>query len=104
MIDDTVVDDHNTIEQHIIRHFTKQFAEPKKIRPTLGGLTFSQVPIQQNSWLTRPFEESEVLAALDSMPHDKAPGMDGFPMGVLKHAWSFLKRDVMAILNDFHNT
>lgn len=105
MIEGKLVDDQSIIEQHITRHFTTQFTEPVRSRPVLRGLTFSQISEQQqNSWLTRPFAESEVLAVLTSMPDDKSPGVDGFPMGVLKQCWPFMKHEIMTMLQDFHAT
>lgn len=59
---------------------------------------------QQNVWLTRPFEETEVFLILDTMAADKAPGVDGFLMGVLKQWWSFMKIDFIALLHNFYHS
>lgn len=45
-----------------------------------------------------------MLTILDSMVADKAPGMDGFPLGTLRHSWSFMKEDFLALLNNFRKT
>lgn len=43
-------------------------------------------------------------ATLASMPEDKAPGVDGFPLGLIKRMWTTIKKDVMAVFQEFHNS
>ncbi|XP_019181689.1 PREDICTED: uncharacterized protein LOC109176754 [Ipomoea nil] len=57
-----------------------------------------------NASLLRPFEESEIKAALFSMYPDKAPGPDGMNPGVYKHFWDVVGSDVSSfIVNCLNN-
>lgn len=87
MIGDGIFQDQNLIEDHILNHFSNRFVEPVIDRPFLQGLSFAQITASQNQLLTRPFEEAEIYAALASMPDDKAPDVDGFPIGLIKKSW-----------------
>lgn len=103
MIADELIDNQGLIDDHIINHFSNLYADPVKNRPTLEGLSFARVSESQNASLIRPFEEEEVLAALNALPNAKTPGVDGFPIGLLKKSW-FMKDDVLCFLQDFHST
>lgn len=72
------------IKHHILNHLFTQFSEPVKERPTLDGLSFAQINADQNDRMVRQIEESEILAALMSLPDEKAPGVDDFPIDVIK--------------------
>ena len=49
------------------------------------GLEFDSIEPQLASWLERAFEEDEVYQVVRKMEKDKAPGLDGFSMGVLSN-------------------
>lgn len=55
------------------------------------------------AWLERLFEEEEVLAELTSMPDDKAPESDTFPMRFYIEFWDVLRLDILATFADFHD-
>lgn len=40
--------------------------------------------------------------AIANCAYEKALGVDGFPLEVIKSSWSFLKEDFMAIIHDFY--
>jgi hypothetical protein len=48
--------------------------------------------------LGESFSEFEVLAAIKSMPSDKAPGLDGFTGAFYKACWQTIKHDVMRVV------
>lgn len=54
--------------------------------------------------MERPFLEEEVLKAICDLAGDKTPGPDGFQMKIYQSCWFFMKKDIMAIVNEFfHN-
>jgi hypothetical protein len=40
----------------------------------------SQVTGEENAILTAPFSENEIKVAIFQIEHNKAPGLDGFPV------------------------
>jgi len=52
--------------------------------------------------LDDPFSEHEVLTAIKQLPHDKAPGPDGFTGCFFKECWNLIKHDLLAAINYFH--
>ncbi|XP_019150238.1 PREDICTED: uncharacterized protein LOC109147056 [Ipomoea nil] len=63
-----------------------------------------RVTAAQNEGLLRPFEESEIKAALFSMYPDKAPGPDGMNPGFYQHFWDVVGSDVSSfIVNCLNN-
>ncbi|XP_019179165.1 PREDICTED: uncharacterized protein LOC109174381 [Ipomoea nil] len=58
----------------------------------------------QNMQLLRPFEDSEVKAALFSMYPDKAPGPDGMNPGFYQHFWDVVGNDVTSYIVNCLNT
>jgi hypothetical protein len=48
--------------------------------------------------LGESFSEFEVLAAIKSMPSDKAPSLDGFMGAFYKACWQTIKHDVMRVV------
>jgi hypothetical protein len=55
-------------------------------------------------WLERGFEEQEVWEVVREMNGDKAPGPDGFSMAFFQKCWGVLKKDIMAVFSEFHNS
>lgn len=51
--------------------------------------------------LIAPVQDEEVRAALFSMPINKAPGPDGYPMEFYKTAWSVVGRDFTTAVQSF---
>lgn len=104
MIGDKLEDDTDVIEQHIINHFIRLFAELSSSKPTLHGLEFTKISKFQSEWPIGPSESPKVEALLNNLAEDKAPGIDGFPMGVIKKSWHFMKSDIMSLLQEFHKS
>lgn len=104
MMGDSLIEDPNRIEAHIVKHFRTQFTEATAIRSIFQGLAFKQINAHQNTWLTRPFEEVEIDEILDTLVEDKAPGLDGFPMEAIKRSQSFMKVYFISMIQDFHKT
>ena len=49
-------------------------------RPSLDGLDFSLLSVEDAAGLEKPFEEDKVLGVMHGFVGDKAPGPEGFPM------------------------
>jgi hypothetical protein len=52
--------------------------------------------------LDREFSEEEVWGAIKEIPSDRAPGPDGFIGAFYRHAWPWIKQDIMAALSKVH--
>lgn len=61
-----------------------------------------QVSNEEYDILTKEFSEEEVKQAIFQMEHNKAPGPDGFPAEFFQVFWEVIKKDLMAMFNDFH--
>ena len=55
-----------------------------------------------NDFLTRPFSEEEVKAALFSMDSNRAPGPDNIPAEFYRFCWEIVKQDIMNLFVAFH--
>lgn len=53
-------------------------------------LALTTVQVTSGLELDRPFTESEIEAAVMSLPGGKAPGPDGFSAEFYKHCWSII--------------
>lgn len=49
-------------------------------------------------------DEHELQALLQQMKKDPSPGPDGLNVAFYRTAWSWIKEDVTALLQDFYNT
>lgn len=49
----------------------------------------------------RPVEASEITEILFSMPANKAPGPDGYPMEFYKAAWPVIEKDFVTAIQSF---
>ncbi|GMY24730.1 NADH dehydrogenase [ubiquinone] iron-sulfur protein 1, mitochondrial-like [Fagus crenata] len=68
------------IAECITRFYHNLFTEVDSRRPSLNGLDFSMLTVEDAAGLEKPFEEDEVSGVVHGFVGDKAPGPDGFPM------------------------
>ena len=68
----------------------------------MEGLEFDQIDGLESGWLDRRFENEEILLAVNELVGDKAPGLDDFSMVFFRHCWRVVKRDVLAVFEDFY--
>ena len=57
---------------------------------------------EEQIWLSRDFEEEEVLEGIKQCDVDKAPGPDGYTMAFFNAFWETIKDDVMQTFHKFH--
>ncbi|WVZ50906.1 LOW QUALITY PROTEIN: hypothetical protein U9M48_002112 [Paspalum notatum var. saurae] len=67
-----------------------------------------QVSLEENQSLTtkfseKEFSEKEVRDAIFGMKPNKAPGRDGFPAEFNQEFWELIKKDILAMFDEFHN-
>uniref|UniRef100_A0A2N9I2D6 Reverse transcriptase domain-containing protein n=1 Tax=Fagus sylvatica TaxID=28930 RepID=A0A2N9I2D6_FAGSY len=70
----------DAIAECITQFYQNLFTEVDCRWPSLDGLDFSLLSVEDAAGLEKPFEEDEVLGVVHGFVGDKAPGPDGFPM------------------------
>ena len=93
--------DQDAIKAEISGFYRQLYIEDTTCRPSLDGLSFSSISLEEAAWLERPFEE-EICKVVSNMNGDKAPGPDGFPMTFYHACWPILRGDVMAVFSEFY--
>ncbi|KAI5437241.1 hypothetical protein KIW84_023385 [Lathyrus oleraceus] len=78
------------IKSEIFNHFKSRFTEPMEDRPTLNGLNFNVLSVEDRDLLEAPFQVDEIKEIVWLSDCDKSPGPDGFPLGFLKKCWNFV--------------
>jgi hypothetical protein len=51
--------------------------------------------------LSSPFSETEIYKALQQIPRNKSPGLDGFGSAFFQDFWSILKPNIMKLFLEF---
>ncbi|KAI5405622.1 hypothetical protein KIW84_052410 [Lathyrus oleraceus] len=90
------------IKSEIFNHFKSRFTEPMEDRPTLDGLIFNALSVEDRDLLEAPFQVDEIKEIVWLSDCDKSPGPDGFPLGFLKKCWNFVKEDVVNFVQEFY--
>jgi hypothetical protein len=54
--------------------------------------------------MERELEENEVWEVVRKMKGDKAPGPDGFSMAFFQTCWEVVKKDMIAVFKEFHES
>lgn len=62
-----------------------------------------QISAKKNERLIAQFTEKVVKEAIFQMKHNKAPGLDGFPLEFYQVFWEVVKDDLMVLFKEFHN-
>ena len=92
---------HQDKQQIIQDHFSSVMADPPAASCDLNWDALCLPEVDLTS-LDDPFIEQEVLAAIKQLPHDKAPGPNGYTGNFFKACWNIIKQDVVAAVNYFH--
>ena len=64
---------------------------------------FEMVNTQDNEELEKPFSKLEVKESIFSMEKNTAPRPDHFPVEFCQHCWEIVKRDLVALFDDFYH-
>ncbi|MCH80987.1 LINE-1 reverse transcriptase like [Trifolium medium] len=86
------------MHQHRFHHFESSDWD----RPTLDGLDFTQVTVDQNVELSKPFTGEEIEEMVKSSDGSKSPGPDGFNFAFFKSFWDLMKFEVRIMFDQFH--
>jgi len=92
------------IKDHIVNNYDSLYSEQSSWRPMVDGISFSSIDADECLWLEQDFEEQEVWEVVREMNGDKTPGPDGFSMAFFHKCWGVLKKDIMAVFSEFHNS
>ncbi|KAM7498116.1 hypothetical protein LguiA_022530 [Lonicera macranthoides] len=101
--DGSIVNSESDIVNEILEYFKKLYTKRDRRSVGFQGLEWSPIGSEKNQWLERPFEESEIKAAIDACEGDKAPGPDDFTIEAFKKGWEVIKKDIMGVFNEFFN-
>ena len=77
-------------------------SDPGGLCPSLNGLDFDRIGVEEVASLEEVFSVEEVFFALLELNGDRAPGFDGFPLAFWQFCWEFVKDEIMGFLKEFH--
>jgi hypothetical protein len=95
----TIVDDQLKVDMLFSFFDDVLGAPPSRVHDiALDGL---DLPRSDLTGLGARFTEEEVWGVIKALPHDKAPGPDGFSAGFLQSAWDIIRLDLMMAFDVF---
>ena len=68
------------IQRGVIRAYQNLLSNPGGWRPSLNGLDFDRIGVEEAATLEEVFFVEEVYSALSKLNGDKAPNPNGFPL------------------------
>uniref|UniRef100_A0A2N9I472 Reverse transcriptase domain-containing protein n=1 Tax=Fagus sylvatica TaxID=28930 RepID=A0A2N9I472_FAGSY len=77
-----VYDEDQVLRDHVVQFYQSLYDESEAWRPKVDGLELDSIRAGDREWLERKFDKEEILQVLHSIQGDKAPGPDGFTMGL----------------------
>ncbi|GAU43232.1 hypothetical protein TSUD_241220 [Trifolium subterraneum] len=92
------------IRLEVVTYFRKHFEEVSWERPTLDGVDFLQLSIDEAMGLDAPFGVQEVVEVIELSDGNKSPGPDGFNFSFFKKFWGLIELEVMGLFQEFHNS
>jgi hypothetical protein len=88
----------------IVDYFKLQFSECSLHRPTLDGIEFLELSLDEVSALTQPFRLEEIQDVVASSDGNKSSGPDGFNFSFYKKFWDLIKGELMTMFSQFFVT
>ncbi|KAJ9705360.1 hypothetical protein PVL29_003414 [Vitis rotundifolia] len=101
-INGTWLTEEQEIKRGVVGAFKNLLSNPGDWHPTMEGLDFNRIDVEEAARLEKVFTEEEVFSALSNLNGDKVPGPDGFPLSFWQFCWEFVKEEVMGFLKEFH--
>ena len=101
-IGDELIEDKGRIQNGILEYYQQIYKEAESWRPSVVFENMSTLSIEEKEELELPFTELEISNALMACAPDKAPGPDGYTMAFFQKSWCFIKEDILAAFNFFH--
>jgi mannosylglycoprotein endo-beta-mannosidase len=103
--DGVVIEGDDSLLQHATDYYTNLFGPEDDhdihIDPDLWS-ELSQVSIDENVELCKPFSENEIKNALFQMETNKAAGPHKIPIEFYQTCWDVVKTDIIQLFDDFH--
>jgi hypothetical protein len=84
---DVWLDNPNSVKEEICNYFENHFSEEVWERPTMDGIVFPNLSVEEGGHLERPLDECEVKDVIDSSHNNKSPGPDGFNFEFFRGCW-----------------
>ena len=94
----------SAIKEEVCIAFQVLFSTSGEWCPSINGLSFEKLEDTKVAKLEKPFSKEGVFGALLSFSGDKALGLNGFSMTFWQFSWEFVKRKVMNLFKDFHDS
>ena len=79
-INGTWLTDEQEIKGGVVGAFKNLLTDPGDWHPSMEGLDFNRIDVEDATRLEEAFTEVEVFSALSDLNGDKAPGPDGFSL------------------------
>lgn len=95
------------IEEEFISFFANLMGESGETHKCLDAAVVRQgrcLDQQYKEALIKNVTNEEILTAIKDMPHDKAPGVDNFPIEFFTTQWTILGFEVCAAVKEFFET
>jgi len=93
-----------TVRSEAKKLFEARFSATKDFGVRLYEVEFKSITWKDNMSLLKEFFVEEVRDVVWHCEVSKSPGPDGFNFNFIKKSWDFIKEEVMAIMNLFHDT
>ena len=101
-INDVWVDSPSKVKKAVVDYFKIQVVDTSWERPTLDGVDFARLSLEENRGLIAPFSLLEIEEVIKSSDGSKSPGPDGFNFSFFKEFWYLLKHEIRIMFDQFH--
>lgn len=102
MVNNTLVEEPKAIKEAVYNYYKNLYEEDWDSRPYFKRRYGQAIDDNMASELVESFSEQEVWNSIKSCDGNKAPGPDGFNTQSIKMGWTFMKKDIMAFMDEFH--
>ena len=86
----------------MVSAFKELLTDPGDWHPTLEGLDFDRIDVEEAARLEEVFTGKEVFSALSDWNGDKASDLDGFSLSFWQFSWDCVKEEMIGFLKEFH--
>uniref|UniRef100_A0A2N9H4G3 Reverse transcriptase domain-containing protein n=1 Tax=Fagus sylvatica TaxID=28930 RepID=A0A2N9H4G3_FAGSY len=102
-VDGIVYEEAPEVREKMVQFYESLYHEHEPWRPTVNGLNFDVISLEERDMLEKKFETKEVVQVVKDLQGDKAPGPDGFTMAFFQQCWSVIGGDVMNFFTEVHS-
>lgn len=97
------VEDPIILKELVKDHFSKHFQKQRNAKMRLAhDFEVQRLGEEESDVLIRPFLEEEIKKVVWDCEGMKSPGPDGFNFEFYRACWSIIRRDLMRVVNEFH--